>query len=142
MPSGRTHDRITWVASIPITALAYDALGQDGLIVGGSFIFAGLMFGPDLDIKSVQVNRWGHLKWFWKPYQVLIPCHRSVFSHGPIIGTAIRLCYLLLPLSILAMAFNIEIPEVSLSQFLIIFTGLELGAASHYLADYLGSKWR
>ncbi len=27
------------------------------------------MFGPDLDIYSVQFQRWGFLRWIWLPYQ-------------------------------------------------------------------------
>ena len=63
------------------------------LIVAGEFLFSGLMFGPDLDIYSVQYKRWGYLRWLWIPYQKTLK-HRSFFSHGLIIGTTIRLIYL------------------------------------------------
>jgi uncharacterized metal-binding protein len=95
MPSGRTHDRITlW--SLPVLAgFTYERThsGELTLIVTSSFLIGGLMFGPDLDINSRQYHRWGILRWIWLPYRKSIR-HRSVLSHGPLIGTTVRLLYL------------------------------------------------
>ena len=95
MPSGITHDRITlwvlpWIAGI---CYALTRNGELTLIVAGGFLFSGLMFGPDLDIYSLQYKRWGILRVIWLPYRMMLP-HRSLFSHGPIIGTCCRLLYL------------------------------------------------
>jgi uncharacterized metal-binding protein len=88
MPSGRTHDRIT-VWSVPfVSGIAY-FLTQNGkfaLILAGGFLFSGLMFGPDLDIYSVQYKRWGWFRWIWIPYRSAI-LHRSQLSHVLLIGT-------------------------------------------------------
>ncbi len=95
MPSGRTHDRITlW--SLPAVAGLSFSLTRNGnltLLIATGFLFGGLMFGPDLDIHSRQYQRWGWLRWIWQPYQHNLR-HRSFLSHGPIIGTALRVFYL------------------------------------------------
>lgn len=95
MPSGRTHDRITlW--SLPLVAgLAFERTRSSSatLLIAAGFLFSGLMFGPDLDIYSHQYRRWGWLRWIWLPYRRGMR-HRSVLSHGPIVGTVIRILYL------------------------------------------------
>jgi len=95
MPSGRTHDSITlW--SLPLLAGGTFAQTQNGtltLLVSGGYLFSGLMFGPDLDIHSRQYRRWGVLRWIWLPYRRSMR-HRSLLSHGPIVGTVIRMIYL------------------------------------------------
>ena len=161
MPSGKTHDRITlW--TLPWIVGGTFILTRDGeltLILASAFLFSGLMFGPDLDIYSVQFKRWGILRYLWLPYQKLFR-HRSSFSHGFIIGTVIRLFYFLGILLILA-TFFVAIAQLifgfewnwqtfTLNSFNLIkqeynqeaialFSGLELGAMSHYLSDLLGS---
>ncbi|MFM2429211.1 MAG: hypothetical protein RLZZ511_424 [Cyanobacteriota bacterium] len=94
MPSGRTHDSITlWC--LPPLAFGGWWLTRDGLLVlilTGCFLFSGLMFGPDLDIYSRQYQRWGWLRWVWLPYRRSMS-HRSVLSHGAIVGTVLRVAY-------------------------------------------------
>lgn len=161
MPSGRTHDRITiWLLS-PVVIISY-ILTRDGeltLLVAAGFFFSGLMFGPDLDIYSVQFKRWGTFRWLWIPYQKLLH-HRSFLSHGFIIGTIIRIIYLSLWLLIFAIfivailqlivGFNWNWHTFIIEQFNLItnkyskeaislFIGLEIGAMSHYLSDILSS---
>lgn len=58
----------------------------------GLFVRRAAAF-PDLDINSRPYQRWGVLRWLWWPYQRLIR-HRSVLSHSPFLGTAIRISYL------------------------------------------------
>ncbi len=164
MPSGRTHDRITlW--SLPWVGGLTFFLTRDGeltLIVAGAFLFSGLMFGPDLDIYSVQFKRWGMLRWIWLPYQNIIR-HRSGLSHGLIIGTIIRILYLLSLLALIgvlgvAVAQSIWGFDWNWQQFaqtgfqkisrdyrreaIALFLGLELGALSHSLSDCLGSVYK
>lgn len=101
MPSGRTHDSITlW--SLPIIASSAFGLTQSGtltLLVSGAFLFSGLMFGPDLDIHSQQYKRWGVLRWMWLPYRRSMR-HRSVLSHGFLVGTLGRIVYLIVWVSL------------------------------------------
>jgi len=164
MPSGMTHDRITlwtlpWVASI---TYGVTNNGDLTLLVSGGFLFSGLMFGPDLDIRSIQFQRWGLLRGIWLPYRKLLR-HRSLFSHGPIIGTCIRVVYLLVFMAggaifIVAIAqlffgFTWNWQDFVREKFhllthhryretLALFTGLELGAMSHSISDMLGSNYK
>ncbi|MBH8575552.1 metal-binding protein [Nostocaceae cyanobacterium CENA369] len=163
MPSGRTHDRITLYALPFVTGVTFwqTHSGNVTLLVAGGFLFGGLMFGPDLDIYSVQYQRWGFVRWIWLPYQKSLR-HRSFLSHGPIIGTTLRVLYLGCLLGILAIlilpiatklwnvTFTWEdlgaIIERSLTaystEFLALFLGLELGAMSHSLSDWSGSAYK
>jgi uncharacterized metal-binding protein len=161
MPSGKTHDRITlwglpWVVGITFLVTRNGGLT---LIVGGGFLFSGLMFGPDLDLYSIQFKRWGIFRWIWTPYQTLLS-HRSQLSHGLIIGTILRIIYLV------GVSLLIAIPGVGMAQLFLgfnwnwqhfaqrvfkwltqehrqeaiaLFIGLESGAMSHSLSDWLGS---
>ncbi len=163
MPSGRTHDEITlW--SLPLVAGGTYAQTRSSsltLIVAGGFLFSGLMFGPDLDIYSQQFQRWGWLRWIWLPYQQSLH-HRSFLSHGPVVGTALRILYL--GIWIGAIAFGVVLvgdflglftwnPSMAsaaiartLKQYplegIALFLGLELGAMSHSLSDWIGSAYK
>lgn len=163
MPSGATHDRITLI-SLPIVSALTLFASQSASItlsVAGSFLFSGLMFGPDLDIYSVQFKRWGVLRWIWRPYQKSMR-HRSWLSHGPIVGTLIRLAYLGCWIAAIGIAINgvatlnhgplwswhsmqKQLQSFALDhvwQGIAIFAGLELGALSHSWSDVLGSAWK
>lgn len=163
MPSGRTHDRIT-LSSLPVVVVLTFAQTRSSkltLIVAGSFLFSGLMFGPDLDIYSQQFIRWGWLRWIWLPYQKSLH-HRSFLSHGPVVGTVLRVVYLgLWGVAFVAVAAVVgefagtlewnwesagEILGRSLKQYvpesLALFVGLELGAMSHSLSDWCGSTYK
>ncbi len=102
MPSGRTHDRITlWI--LPFLAGGTFGLTQRAevtILITAGFLFGGLMFGPDLDIHSAQYKRWGPLRWIWLPYRKAMH-HRSLLSHGLVIGTLGRVLYFTIWLGIL-----------------------------------------
>lgn len=131
------------------------------LIVSGGFLFAGLMFSPDLDVQSLPYKRWGWLRWIWLPYQKNVR-HRSFLSHAPLIGTTLRVLYLAISIgifSLIGIAIANEVGQTNwswedLSQFLqrnwqqywlewlMFLLGLELGALSHYLGDWLVSTYK
>jgi uncharacterized metal-binding protein len=94
MPSGKTHDLITFALAPPTFAAAWGLTGSLMLSAAATaaMIFGGLMFGPDLDIQSRQYTRWGPLRFLWLPYKVVFR-HRSRWSHGIIFGTLIRVIY-------------------------------------------------
>ncbi len=104
MPNANTHDTITF-ALTPFTYLGAEMYwGGDhvmSVIATAAMLFSGLMFGPDLDLQSRPYNRWGPLRFIWKPYQVALP-HRSTLSHGPVLGTVIRIVYFLVMFSLVA----------------------------------------
>jgi len=94
MPNAKTHDAITVMLAAPAAAAAYAATSRvsAAVIVSLSFLFGGLMFGPDLDTVSRQYSRWGVLRWLWFPYRSFFK-HRSRFSHGLILGALLRVLY-------------------------------------------------
>ena len=96
MPNADTHDRITYVLA-PVTAIGAQWYWQRPVLAALAtvfMLFAGLMFGPDLDLHSRPYMRWGPLRFIWKPYQAALP-HRSAYSHGPLLGTVVRVFYFL-----------------------------------------------
>ncbi len=164
MPSGITHDRITlwtlpWISGGTYILTRH---GEITLIVAGGFLFSGLMFGPDLDIYSLQYKRWGILRGIWQPYRKLFR-HRSIFSHGPILGTLVRVFYLFLIVAVWAIII-IAIAQLVwgfewnwqrftqqqlyllrtkyFAETVALFLGLEFGAMSHYLSDLINSRYK
>lgn len=134
------HDRVTWFL-FPIVALSgYWYLGITGFLIGASFLFSGLMFNGDLDIHSNVYRRWLFLKWIWWPYRYF--GHRSIWTHGPLIGTITRLLWVGVPLS--GLCYYIGGMEllgliVTSREFLEVLIGLELGSMSHSVCDFIYS---
>jgi uncharacterized metal-binding protein len=164
MPSGHVHDAITILLAAPAAVGTY-ALSRDlptALIVAVAFIFAGVMFGPDLDTKSKPYARWGPLRLIWMPYRTTFR-HRSRWSHGLIFGTLFRVIYFLGIVTLIAFAaFAVyshvafgEVPNFAafvsgwesagvlsssrsrsiIALLVAIFAGMWAGAASHTLTD-------
>ncbi len=138
MPTGKTHDKITLITSpiLIFTTTYYFGVNINIILLNTSYIFAGLMFNGDLDVRSRPYNRWFILKGIWLPYQKMFK-HRSIWTHGFIIGTLTRLIYLLF---IPFLFFYSEIIYYICNniEFIIyILIGLELGAISHSVCDYL-----
>jgi uncharacterized metal-binding protein len=63
--------------------------------------------------------------------------HRSVFSHGLVIGTVIRLVYIgIIPVMVLWFKGNLDlIRNIDLNLLFLVFIGLESGAAVHTISD-------
>lgn len=163
MPSGKTHDRVTLWCLPWIGLLAMLITNHWGytLLVALGFVFAGLMFGPDLDIRSVQSKRWGWLRWIWLPYRKSLR-HRSWLSHGFLAGTVVRCLYLfvwillgiLLVLEFSNTSGQTQVTWGELRQSMMqilgqhwqvwvaIAVGIEVGAMSHSISDWLVSAWK
>ncbi|MEO6050057.1 MAG: metal-binding protein [Pyrinomonadaceae bacterium] len=166
MPSGRTHDAITFLLAVPAFAAGYSFTQSvaSGAVVGAAFVFGGLMFGPDLDTVSRQYSRWLIFRFLWFPYRKFLK-HRSRFSHGLIFGALIRVVYFMGALT-LAAFFAVyiyaayaggKVPGLvdfarvwqTIGVFtgerfgeyfpVVVFVGLWLGAASHTFTDMAGS---
>lgn len=167
MPSGRAHDAITFMLAAPAAAAAYAATSRvsAAVVVGLSFLFGGLMFGPDLDTVSRQYSRWGVVRWLWFPYRSFFS-HRSRFSHGLLFGALLRVFYfagtVMLVAFCTACVWSVctggrlpglnDIPTIwrpiggfvnsylGGSEFYVLsFIGVWVGAASHTFTDLAGS---
>ncbi len=166
MPSGKTHDAVTFLFTAPVWAAAWKLTGSVAIAttVTATFLFGGLMFGPDLDTLSKQYTRWGIFKSLWYPYQAFFK-HRSRWSHGLIFGTFLRVVYFIGVLTLLSFLVTFiatiymggEIPHLfeftknwqQIGEFgrnnfgeyffYSIFVGLWVGAASHTITDMAGS---
>lgn len=166
MPSGRTHDAITLILAAPTFAVTYLATANLAPVaaVTASFLFGGLMFGPDLDTQSKQYSRWGIFRSLWFPYRSIFK-HRSRWSHGLIFGTLFRVIYFMGVITVAAFLIFVasssilggEVPGFSMfteawqrlgnftrgtfgSNILpAVFLGMWIGAASHTFADMAGS---
>lgn len=138
MPNGKTHDRITYITT-PVVGILSCILITDIkniIILMFTYFFASIMFNGDLDTNSRPYNRWWILKIIWIPYQLMFG-HRSIFTHGLIIGTVIRILYLgIIPFIIIWFKGNLDIiTSINLSILILIFIGLELGSAVHTISD-------
>jgi uncharacterized metal-binding protein len=149
MASGRHHDRATWLLALPFGGLWWPALGLGGLGVASlAFLLGGLLLSPDLDTRSRPTQRWGPLRLLWWPYRQLLR-HRSLVSHGPLLGTLGRLAYLagvVLALSGLLAPWGAPTPVALLhwgqhlwrgqpALLLLALAGLEASAWLHLIQD-------
>jgi uncharacterized metal-binding protein len=138
MPNGRTHDIITFAIAPVVAGVSYYVTKDVKIsaIIFAMYLFASLMFNGDLDTNSRPYNRWWLAKMIWIPYQLMFE-HRSIFSHGLVIGTVVRIIYVgLIPLTILYFTKNLEvIRNIDLNLLLLGFIGLESGAAVHTISD-------
>ncbi|MFZ9567086.1 MAG: metal-binding protein [Vulcanococcus sp.] len=114
MASGQQHDRATCWLALPYGLLWWPWLGPAGALTSGlAFLVGGLWLSPDLDTNSRPYQRWGPLRWLWWPYRKALR-HRSIVSHAPVIGSAVRLGYLvclLTGLSVLTSRWGAPAPE-------------------------------
>lgn len=166
MPSGKTHDAITFFLAAPVFAAMWILTLSVPLaaIVTLGMLFGGLMFGPDLDTHSKQYTRWSIFRFLWYPYQAFF-AHRSRWSHGFLFGTLLRVIYFMGVLTIFSFLASYifaayaggampdlmefaktwrQIGEYIRANageytFLWVFVGLWLGAASHTLTDVAGT---
>ena len=149
MASGRAHDRATLIVSAPLGLCMATLWGIDaGLVAAAACSFGGLWLSPDLDTHSNALRRWGALRGLWWPYRRLIP-HRSLWSHGPLIGTGLRLLLLLgwwvLLSELIGWPRNAGLPQLincleqQPHQAIALVIGLEASAWLHLILD--GDPW-
>ena len=150
MATGRRHDQFIWILSLPLGITVGLVLGpQAALITTSSCLAGGLWLSPDLDTHSNALRRWGPLGFLWWPYRLLIP-HRSLWSHGPVLGTTARLGVLLTWCLIITMAVPALSPAMLLAtlqqlmhqhprEVIALLTGLEGSAWIHLILD--GDPW-
>lgn len=169
MPNADAHDRITYLCA-PLTVAGAQWYWQRPtltVLATVFMLFAGLMFGPDLDLHSRPYKRWGPLRFIWKPYQAAL-AHRSAYSHGPLLGTVIRIVYFLAIFLVLGSLMlyardrllyssQLRLGEqydllrqdvfsfwamTEKNYFYAAFAGLWFGALTHTAADVTWSAWK
>lgn len=92
MALGRTHDFVNLIA-LPLCLYYTPKEFYIPFAIG--YLFGTFFLSPDIDLpKSKPSKRWKKLRFIWRPYQALSR-HRGL-SHVPIIGSALRLSYLML----------------------------------------------
>jgi uncharacterized metal-binding protein len=164
---GDRHDRLIYLTA-PIApaicgGLAWwgnaepQAIVAIGISAITAHLFGGLYLSPDLDlagtIRCKSWWRWEHsakLGWVWMHYPRLVGCHRSRWSHAPLLGSATRLLYLMAILPFLLPVFVrrwrrliavIALVSVALSYtpwwslLAALVVGIETSAIAHYTQD-------
>jgi hypothetical protein len=96
---------------------------------------------PRFRFKEPTLEALGHPALLWLPYQKFIP-HRHWLSHAPVIGSAVRLLYLGVLLSPVAIAFIKALPPLKLGQEFLVYRcrcpgRVEVSALNHLLLDGL-----
>lgn len=143
MPNGKTHDIIS-ILTFPIVIISTYFILDNlilTIIVSLSYIFASFMFNGDLDTNSKPFNRWYILKMFWIPYQLMFH-HRSYFTHGIVIGSVIRIVYVITIPTLILISVDIQNITILVDLFsnkYVIYSliGIELGSTIHTISDKL-----
>jgi uncharacterized metal-binding protein len=111
--------RATEQSQTPIIYLADKSVPHALAFAGGCML--GLVVTPDLDVRDRDTHsetimrRAGHCLgaiWnlLWLPYAWLIPRHRHPLSHWPLLGTALRLLYLMIVPTLLWLGLRYFVP--------------------------------
>ncbi len=125
MSSGQKHSGITLGLSGGIAAGAISSyfLSTADISVMAFCCLIGIFISPDADVDAGYIsfkyirNTFGKVIgklwwWLWTPYRVSIK-HRSFWSHTPIIGTFIRLLYLVFPAIIILLPIKDQRPNIA-----------------------------
>jgi uncharacterized metal-binding protein len=168
MPSGRTHDRLTLATaavSLPVWLVASANHDPVPYVYGVSaYLFSGFWLSGDLDTNSVCYKRWGFFKFIWWPYRKMVP-HRSIVSHGLVVGPLLRVVYFAIVTGLLlhfgadfvnkyflvvdrtgilrhtrlsTLGWLLLHPSAAISAVI----GLVLGGFTHTIADAIFSFWK
>lgn len=149
MPDGWTHSADTLLAttatSILIPIFFRVSIPHTVAILAGCL--TNLIMSPDLDVDGgflgfhvVRKFAGGVVGGIWRvvwwPYAKLIP-HRSKISHSLILGTAIRVAYLLVLLSPALYLLHVDMSSPLLGYW---FVGLCLMDSVHVMHDLIHTK--
>lgn len=161
MSSGLVHNKVTFVASWPVSVVvAILTLNFWYAVVAMLGCLSGIMFTPDLDLTITTRSEWLLIRrskligyvWIiiWYPYAKFIP-HRSWASHYPIISTFIRVVYFSVFLFVVVGLIRLMFPSVSwylwfvwdnvsYKVYLSYLFGLVVSDTLHWFYDYF-PKW-
>lgn len=144
MANGKQHAQAVQLAAVPVGILTWAITGEleaaAAVTIG---VLVGLIIDPDLDMVQPTRSEWQMVatfgvlgkawRWFWYPYAWLVP-HRSWISHKPLIGTAIRVSYVILPVMV---AWPPLAGYLASKYFLFGFIGLATADIIHWIMDGL-----
>lgn len=132
MANGKEHEKINlFFLAIGIGgALFVSQHFIHGVSVVLGYVFGTYLMNPDLDLKSLPYRRWGLLRFIWIPYQTFK--HRSIWTHGYVIGDVIRYAYLTTWFILFAyvISYITGVPHST-------YVGYLLGAMVHYKSSLL-----
>ena len=148
MPSGKVHDFLAYTSTVGVTYCLWHYQITNDLnciaIFALSSLFSGLMFGPDLDTRSVQYKRWGPLKFLWLPYQAFGHRSKRIQSHDALFGPIVRIIYFFFAIIVLAVflagVFSVFDKKLSLS-FLLNLASFILQIPLKYQSSFLSGLW-
>lgn len=152
MSSGSNHDRLHRFLMMPagISAGIITFIWSNDLVYGfelGSILYLGMQFNrlatPDSDQNNETYQDYlartidPYFGYFWYVfmwlYGEIIP-HRSIFSHGFILGGLLRLFYMFLLLSPIIFYFGLQ--DYFLNDYFVLFViGYVAGDSVHLLMD-------
>jgi uncharacterized metal-binding protein len=99
---------------------------------------------PDLDLgRGCAAYRWWVvLAPIWRPYARLVP-HRAAWSHWPVLGMALRIAYVGVPvvLGFMVAGHDLELErwaQAHRSDIVAAYLGLETAGTLHWVADRFG----
>ncbi|WP_175354250.1 metal-binding protein [Bacillus sp. FJAT-27986] len=154
--NGKAHKKINLVfLAIGIGAVLISSQQYvHGISVIIGYLFGTYWMNPDLDIKSNPYRRWGFLRFMWIPYQKFK--HRSIWTHGYVIGDIIRYLYVMawIMLGAGAMSILTDVPygiyinhlEEFVIQhklsFLSFIVGNMLSSTAHILTDHASTTFK
>jgi uncharacterized metal-binding protein len=150
--SGVVHAKVaTMVWIVCLSGAVYAVLYWQtqvaiGLALGG---LGGLLITPDIDhFKRTheEYRIYWHLGplagklWqaYWSPYSIFIP-HRHWLSHFPVVGTALRILYLGIPLWIAVYVLDVSIPDWR-QAYVSAFVAWAVQDFFHWVFDGFGLK--
>lgn len=145
MPEAPTHDGISLAVGTPIAIVAALFLPSDVVLTWFiAYVFSCFLLSPDLDLHSDPYLRWGPLRFIWKAYMKVVP-HRSWVSHGLLVGSLIRVAYLLtIPGLLLYASVRAGVlQENNVLRYwrygVVALLGIEAGAVVHIVADIVST---
>lgn len=154
MASGKTHTKVNYI-TYAILVFILMMFGFNSIWLGFwmtlGMIVGTKYFGPDLDTRSSLYFRWGFMKWIWVPYQKIFT-HRSIFTHGILIGDIVRILYIsvliivfMIPLSLIVPDIHVKtINFIKIYKFEVMFflLGIIFASTAHTLTDYFTSAFK
>ena len=156
MANGKAHKKINLIfLAIGIGAVLISSQHYvHGISVILGYLFGTYCMNPDLDIRSHPYRRWGFLRFIWIPYQKFK--HRSIWTHGYVIGDIIRYLYLMLwiqlGIGVISILTNVpystysnDLRELFIQHKLSILSfivGNMLSSTAHILTDHASSTFK